>query len=398
MDADPALAAQLLPDLSGWTSPEAPWLTRGEHGTLARRIYVRGRTEAGVELSAGASAAVVVAQQSQFPLDGEEAGRGGSRTWLLRGCPAHLVGTGRGGVHSLSVILRGGPGDLEGSVRLSVGGRRLRAADAEALALALDWDAIVAALGGPPPDPARIAAASCPPPTPPAGAATPVLWPMMPTIATMERLEWLQRRQPPRFSIANEAALWEAVYPLAAGVPGRDVTDQDPARFAAMPAPVLVITDRGFAPNYIWAGLHFASARMREALCLGPEAIEYRAVDDDGCVPAARAADYRMFRVVHQADPVDLVRMYGHEPDRDADGHPTVAWLLSVHGPHAPPRRTVWREGFVAPAPLFRDATGRLIATEALADRVARAGLADVAFQDVAGEMSLSGLSFRTVK
>ncbi|RYI36025.1 MAG: hypothetical protein EON48_00415 [Acetobacteraceae bacterium] len=94
----------------------------------------------------------------------------------------------------------------------------------------------------------------------PSDVAVPVLWPMVPTIASMERLEWLQRQRPPRFAIANEAAIREAMYPVAKGVPGRDVTDQDAARFAAMPTPVLTITDRNFAPDYIWAGLHFASA------------------------------------------------------------------------------------------------------------------------------------------
>ncbi|RYI36024.1 MAG: hypothetical protein EON48_00410 [Acetobacteraceae bacterium] len=123
--------------------------------------------------------------------------------------------------------------------------------------------------------------------------------------------------------------------------------------------------------------------------------IAYRSVDASGSAAATRVADYRVFRVVHEADPVDLARMYGQVPDRGADGRPTTAWLLSIHGPHGPPRRTVWRDGFVAPAPLFRDATGRLIATEALAARVARAGLEDIVFQNVVSEASLRGLSFR---
>ena len=84
-------------------------------------------------------------------LDGE-AGWDGSRRWLLRGRRAHLVGTGRGGVHSLGVVLRGGPGDLDGSVRLSIDGRHLRVTDAEAVAFSLDQRASRAAFmaaGGP---------------------------------------------------------------------------------------------------------------------------------------------------------------------------------------------------------------------------------------------------------
>ena len=399
MSIAPTRAARLLPDLPSWTSPEPAWDTHSEHGTLLRRVYTRGRVEAAVELMGGPWAADIVAQQVNVPLD-DEAGWGGSRSWLLRGCRTHLVGTGRGGVHSLSIVLRGGPGDLHGSVRLSISGRHLRAADAEAIALMFDWEAMVAALGGPPPDPARVATASCPPPEPVEAPhkGESVLWPMIPTPASMERLERLQRRRPPRFVIVNEASIWEALSSAAEGAPGQDVTAQDAARFAAMPMPVLAITDPSFAPNLVWAGLHFASARLREALGLGPDVVEYRAVDASGSAAAAQAADYQVFRVVREADPVDLARMYGHEPDRGADGRPTSAWLLSVHGPHAPPRQTVWREGFVAPAPLFRDASGRLMATEALAERVMRAGLADVAFQDVVSEASLRGLAFRTLR
>lgn len=72
------------------------------------------------------------------------------------------------------------------------------------------------------------------------------------------------------------------------------------------------------------AGLHFASARLRKALGLGPDVVEYRDVNAAGSATAAQAADYKLLRVVKQADLVDLARIYGHEPDREADGSPTV--------------------------------------------------------------------------
>lgn len=87
--------------------------------------------------------------------------------------------------------------------------------------------------------------------------------------------------------------------------------------------------------------------------------------------------------------------MYGHEPDRDVHGDPTIAWITSITGPHAPSRPTVWREGFIPPAPLFRDRYGRFIATDALADRVMRAGISDVMFEDVTSEASLHALTLR---
>ena len=195
---------------------------------------------------------------------------------------------------------------------------------------------------------------------------------MLPSLRSMERIERLERRRPPRFTVANMAEIMDALHPVGDAPPTHADTDDDPLRFASMPMPVLVVGQRDFAPDLIWSGLHFVSARLRDALGLGPEAVEYRDVDAGGSEAAARAADYKAFRVVHEADPVDLAAMYGHEPDRNADGRPTAAWLLSVSGPHAPPRRMVWREGFVPPAPLFRDLLGRLIATGALAEQVAR--------------------------
>ena len=390
--SDPALAARLLPELPGWTA-DPPSLTRGTAGDLLFRTYRRGRTRVSVEVTAGTAAAQVVAQAVNAPPGEKVDGRIASRRWLLRDRMAHLI-TDRGTVHSLSVVLRGRAGDLPGTVRLEVGGEALRPEDAVALTLALDWDAIVAALAGHHPfDAARVAATSRPPVPPP--AHQPLLWPMLPSLASMEAMNRLERRRPPGFLIVNQDAILDAMFPLRPGIPGAAAREQAADRFAALPRPVLRITGRGFAPDLIWAGLHFASARLRDALGLGPDAIEYRDVDASGSTAAVRAADYKAFRAVHGADPVDLARMYGHEPDREVDGSPTTAWLLSVSGPHAVPRRMIWRDGFVPPAPLFRDRDGRLLATEALAARVAGAGVTDVVFQDLVSEAALHGLVFR---
>ena len=393
--SDPALAALLLPELPDWIAGSAS-LTRDGAGDLLLRTYRRGRTSAAIEVTAGASAAQVVAQAVNAPLEEQVEGRITSRVWFLRDRRSHLI-TDRGTVHSLSVILRGGPGDLPGSVRLEVRGRALRPDDAVAVALALDLDAIVAALAGHHPfDAARVAAASRPPAPPPAHQLP--LWPMLPSLASMEEMHRLEQRRPPQFVIVNQDAIYAAMFPADLGTPRPVSTDQEPDRFAAMPTPALRITDRSFAPDLIWAGLHFASARLRDALGLGPDTVKYRDVDTSDCVAAARAADYKVFRAVHQADPVDLARMYGHEPDREKDGSPTTAWLLSIGGPHAVPRRVVWREGFVPPAPLFRDGTGRLMATEALAERVTGAGVSNVVFQDLISDAALHGLVFRPVQ
>ena len=383
----------LLSDQPGWTAgPAGSW--QSEIGTFLARTYEKGRVRAVVEVTAGPMAAEVVAQAMNFSL-GESEGRIGSRTWLLRGRRAHLV-TERGMVHTLGVILRGGAGDLPGSVRLEIKGRALRPEVAVELALALDWDAIVAALAGgasarpgtdclrggasfrrgiPGERTAPVAHAAVAPHDEADGQA-----PEPPAPPVRHRQPGADLGIPAHRGRAAPAARPRRPRP---GGLGRDA-DAGARHAAAWVRPRLPL-----------ARLHLASARLRDALDLGPEVVEYREVDMSGSVAEARAADYRVFRAVQEADPVDLRRMYGHEPDRALDGSPTTAWLMSVSGPHAAPRRTVWREGFVPPAPLFLDRMGRLIATEALAERVTRAGLADVSFQDVTSEAALQGIALR---
>ena len=394
MPDDPETAAQLLPDQPGWTAGPAS-LARHETGPLLMRRYARGRSTAAVEVMAGPAAAAIVARTMDFPAGTAPAGQAGGATWMVRGRKAHLVRSVRGMVYHLGIILRGGAGDLPGSVMLTVKGRGLPPAVAIELVSALDWDAITAALaGGHPRDPARMAAASEPAEAS-ASAGSP-LWPMLPSLRSMETMLRLEQRRPPRFAVANQRERYAAaIRTVDERHAGSALRDRDRHYFAAIPTPVLAVHHPSFAPDYIWPGLHFASARFRDALALGPDVIAYREVDASGSTAAVRAADYRIFRAVQEADPVDLRRMYGHEPDRDVDGNPTTAWLLSVSGPHAAPRRTVWREGFVPPAPLFRDRTGRLLATDALAEQIMRAGFPDVLFQDVTSEAALHGVAAR---
>lgn len=385
-------ATRLLPDQPGWTAGPAG-LSELMGGTALARVYERGRARAFARVTAGPPAAVTVATMMHFAIsDGAD---GTSGTLLLRHCKAHLVKSG-GFVHSLSVILRGGPGDLPGSVLLEINGPRLSSAAVMELALGLDWNAIRAELADRYPlDRARIAAAQDAPLVLDARDGPMRLWPMSPCIATMVQTDKLERRRPPRFALVNSDAIHTTGHAVFNGIPILGNQDWDEPYFNALPTPHLVITHGQFAPDYLWPGIHLASARLRAAFDLGPDAIQYRNVDTTGSTDRVRAADYRMFRVVQRADPVDMRRMYGHEPDRDEHGNPTIAWITSITGPHATPRPTVWRDDFVPPAPLFRDWHGRFIATDALADRVMRAGILDVMFQDVTSEASLHAITLR---
>ena len=392
MTSEPDQATRLLPDQAGWTAEPAR-LSLFMNGTALHRAYERGRTRAVVRVTAGPAAEIAVAAIMNFPI--RDVADGASRTWLLRRCKARLVQS-AGVTHSLSVILRGGPGDLPGSVVLEITGQHLPSAAAIDLALGLDWDAIRAELADRHPlDRVRIAAARNPALVLDSRDGPLRLWPMLPSVASMQQVDKLQRRRPPRFALVNGDAIHAAENAVRERTPALSCQDQDEHCFAASPTPHLVITHGQFAPDYLWPGIHLASARLRAAFDLGPAAIEYRDVDTSGSTAQVQAADYKVFRVVQQADPVDLRRTHGHEPDRDAHGDPTVAWMTSITGPHAPPRPTVWRDGFVPPAPLFRDRHGRFIATDALADRVMRAGISDVTFQDVTSEASLRALTLR---
>ena len=343
-------------------------MSTGAAGSFLRRRYRRGRSIAAVEVTAGSMASAVVAQMSLYATPGDGP---------LERYPLHLVRTPRGMVFALSVILRGGPGDLAGSVLLQVHGKALRPDDAFALVTRLDGDAIVAALAGAyPRDEARVAAALAGPP-PASGPRPPLLWPMGPSLAVMQQTVRLETRRPPRLFVVN-----------------RDQLSDEAARDPLVPE--LVVDQPRFAPNFLWCGFQFASARLREVLALDADAIDYRPVDASGSTPAVQAADYRWFEARHSADPIDYVRTYGAEPERDADGSTSLAWQLSVCGPHAPARVMVWRDDFVPPAPLFRNANGVLLATEALADRVMRAGLTDVVFQDVTSLEALERLVWRS--
>ncbi|MFV0624806.1 hypothetical protein ACBY01_12465 [Sphingomonas sp. ac-8] len=372
---------RLLPEIPGWIAEEDTGFERHRGGgLLLLRTYRRGGMRAVVEITAGEWAESRVAQSMYLPIEQTADGATGMRCWLLRNRRANLV-MHDGALDALSVTLRGGPGDLRGSVFLTIHGEGLAPDDAIGVALALDWEAITTTLAGHHPfDAARVAAATRPPPPPPSDQ--PRLWPMLPSLTVMERLSQLELERPPRFKIANIADLFPS--------DGKHCV-------AAMPTPILVLKEHGFAPDLIWSGFQFVSGRLRDALDLPPHTVEYGEVDTRGSADAARAADYKVLHAVHEADPVDLARMYGYEPDRDADGSLSTAWVLAHHGPHAAPRRTIWRDGFVPPAPLFRDTRGGLIATDALAERVMRAGLTDVMFQDVTSEASLHRIVTRVI-
>ena len=88
--SDFTVAARLLPDVPGWNAGLAS-LTRGSAGNHLLHTYGKGRSSVFVEVTAGTSAAQVVAQAINAPLGEEMDGRIGSRLVVAgpQGLPRH---------------------------------------------------------------------------------------------------------------------------------------------------------------------------------------------------------------------------------------------------------------------------------------------------------------------
>ncbi len=165
----------------------------------------------------------------------------------------------------------------------------------------------------------------------------------------------------------------------------------------------LTLPDKGFSPDYFaHASEKFASRRLRHALALPPEIVEFVPIELLAGGEAARAQDYRLMRVLAEQPAMDLDRS-------DCRIHEGVNWVTGE------PRRTanypcdmVLHHDFHPRTALFRvqeDPT-TIIATDALALQVLQAGCTGVAFADftvnrrgmhIARRRTLNGLALLRV-
>ncbi|MFV0622679.1 hypothetical protein ACBY01_01530 [Sphingomonas sp. ac-8] len=214
------------------------------------------------------------------------------------------------------------------------------------------------------------------------------LWNMGPSIAAGERLNRLVDRDPPAFAWVNRAQYADAIQA------GGSVLDEDGfglgqvrgVDLSSLPRPRLQCTEPDFAPDLIFWGELFASARLVAALELDASSVQLIEVDCDECPPAVQAAGYRLLNLLTFANPMDIERSEPADffPFRNGDGEEDHVWLFEGAGPGDPAPHIVWRDGFTPPASLFR-VPGRpwALATESLADFVAAGGFQDVAFYDL---------------
>ena len=175
-----------------------------------------------------------------------------------------------------------------------------------------------------------------------------------------------------------------------------DMKDHEPWQvavevFRRVPTTILRIDDPTFDLDYFARRGQYASSRLRSALALGDDEVAYRPVDASGCPEAARAKDYEAFLPLKVANPFDPARMPGRvRPVRQDDGSSRDEWVVEPpFDPGVPaPMQVYFKPGFEPPAPLFRPMgmPAWTFATEDLADRVSRAGITGIAFQEIEGD------------
>lgn len=215
-----------------------------------------------------------------------------------------------------------------------------------------------------------------------------MLWLVSGSLQRMQYLLDMEHDQPPRFELVNLDAIHEHRRRVDNEYLGDNEAERAMLEFSGMPVPVFRITDSAFALDYFSAGIPCASLRLREALDLTDSVIRYRDIDLDGSPPALRAHHYQMFHTVTYADPIDWDRTPAQSlAFTRPDGSIRRMRLLPPPNPAEPSARIYWRTDFVPPAPLFHVAgTAWTMATDALAERVMRARITDVMFQDIASE------------
>jgi hypothetical protein len=221
------------------------------------------------------------------------------------------------------------------------------------------------------------------------------LWSFSLSFESAQHFMDLEDEEPPRFEFVNRGALWQhwdrffgSEYD-AFGDGERDLLE-----FDTMPTPVFRIADPAFMPNYFQKGrIECISLRLRQALGLTEDVIRYRDVNLDQSPPAVRAQEYQAFQAVHFADLIDWKRTPSRIVGPRPDGSTRRQRYLD---PKPDEWRTYWRDDLTPPAPLFRVlGTPWTLVTDALADRVMRAGITDLIFMDMTSDRARAELMFR---
>ena len=148
---------------------------------------------------------------------------------------------------------------------------------------------------------------------------------------------------------------------------------------ADFPLPVAALPDWPFAPDFWRFGSYdFASCRLRDALAQPTDAIQFLPFDLMRASAAARAQDYQWMRVLPRQPAMDIARSDCEVADyiNGRTGEPGK-YLRRID-------RFALLDGVVPHTEIFRldESPAFILATDALAERVLRAGCTGMEFSD----------------
>ncbi|MES2888228.1 MAG: hypothetical protein V4739_09455, partial [Pseudomonadota bacterium] len=136
--------------------------------------------------------------------------------------------------------------------------------------------------------------------------STPVsFWWMHASAKSFDHIIKLSDSKPPKLRYENHHAVAQSFDPQPSFIGSelrsfRKALNCPPARFKA--------TSREAYPSILWYSLSFYSGRLREALGLDEEAVQYLPIDAAECYANFQFMDYRLAHVLQIGDPFDLER------------------------------------------------------------------------------------------
>lgn len=142
------------------------------------------------------------------------------------------------------------------------------------------------------------------------------------------------------------------------------------------------------APDYFEFGIFsFISAKFRDAVGVLPTELQYLPLDLRTGRERARKQDYNLLRVTAHQPAMDCERSVYELGSVTAPGRPTTSFVRSIDS-------YVLRDDIVPASEIFWDdiVPTSLLAVDALAERVMKAGCTGIRFRDPATYKLLSGL------
>jgi hypothetical protein len=204
---------------------------------------------------------------------------------------------------------------------------------------------------------------------------TPPLWIFGYDVSISAKFDWYKARNH-KLGMHNQKERSSALWALKAGMghpyPPDIVLPDD------FPPVRLALPEKGFSPDYFgYGGDKFCSRRLREAMDLPEGVVQFMPVDLVAGGAQVRAQEYQLMRVIAHQPAIDLERSVYDEID-GPDEYPGQPRRITWVG------RYVFLDGLRPATEIFRtDETYAVIfVTDALAERVLRAGCTGMEFCD----------------